>query len=197
MCVEYHVSLCVIMYYVAYIIVQSCILFSVFHPSLSLPHKCYFFLYIDINTCLVFRFMATTAHGGVHTMIGGAGGKDCNAWDKLSKLAGETNVKYFKSTTTLFARNAWRFSLCESPSSEDCIGTGIDGADNTNDECKLQCVGCDQDQFTQDQVDDYLLYMFPFYSPGTDEEAQKVLRTIMCDSKVIKRDLYIFVSLFS
>lgn len=137
-------------------------------------------------------YMATGAHGGVHTMIGGAGGKDCEAWDKLSKLAGESNVEYFKSTTTLFPRNAWRYGFCDSPSSEDCVGTGVDATDGTSDKCKLTCLGCDEDQFTQEQLDGYLAYMFPLYSPDTDAEAQKVIRTMMCDSKVLGK----YVSLF-
>lgn len=32
--------------------------------------------------------MATSGHGGIHTMIGGAGEKDCEAWDKLRSIAG-------------------------------------------------------------------------------------------------------------
>lgn len=93
-------------------------------------------------------------------------------------------MSYFKSTSTVFSRNGWRFGFCDAPSAEDCIGTGKHGEDGTSNKCKLECVGCDEDEFTLDQIDGYLTYMFPEYTPSNQEEAQLVLRTIMCDSKV-------------
>lgn len=117
-------------------------------------------------------------------MIGGSCGvsdKGCDDWSKpLEGVVSEDNLKMMKSQSSFLLRNVWRYDLCTAPTADQCH------SDSSSDSCQLQCAGCENDEFTEEQLSD-LTQWFTSDVIGSvsTSQLQTIAKTIFCDSKTI------------
>jgi len=127
-------------------------------------------------------YMAIDAHGGVHRLIGGAGG-DCDNWGEMLDLLGPEKVSNLREYATFLGRFVWRESTCTMPSSEKCDGSTKNKKAGDN-ECKLHCVGCTNDKFTEDELTTYAGY-FHSFDDASKFQVAEMTRKVFCDSKIV------------
>jgi hypothetical protein len=151
-------------------------------PTCKMHHSAVF----DIDAYAEFvPTMAYIAHAGIHFMLGGSGGGSCETWmDDLKQIDG-SKIKMIKSQTPFLLRNVWRYDLCTLPSAEDCDDSVSEGGASGSN-CMLSCTGCENDEFTDDQLSDFTQWFTADVTKGmTSKELQLVARKVFCDSKIL------------
>jgi len=127
-------------------------------------------------------YMAFSAHGGVHSMIGGAGG-GCEKWgDKLESLIGLARVSAMAHESAFMLRDMWRAGICTEPSKEDCAGSAEGVVDPTK--CKMKCTGCAKDNFSDEDIYSYEKWSgYNFPTTFSSFQTEQFIRTLFCDTK--------------
>mmetsp|Transcript_8163 Transcript_8163/g.9736 ORF Transcript_8163/g.9736 Transcript_8163/m.9736 type:complete len:649 (+) Transcript_8163:73-2019(+) len=120
-------------------------------------------------------YLMDAGHGGIHSLIGGAGG-DCNKWDSMLGLIGPDAIKDIKLKAAFISLYFWRADTAKMPSSEDC-------SDPTSASCTLQYDGCKRDKFTAAEIAAYTLVDTAILENASPFQKEQFVRKVYCESK--------------